>query len=95
MYHSLKGHCETKVIAANISKAFDRVWHLGLVSKLPSFGFYQSTIVWSISFLDDRQIRTIVDGIQSGYFKINAVVSQGSVLTSTLFILYISDLPSS
>ena len=37
MYQSLERHGETNVIAADISKAFDRVWHLGIASKFPSY----------------------------------------------------------
>ena len=32
--NSFEGHGKTNVIAANISKAFNHLWHLGLVGKL-------------------------------------------------------------
>ena len=35
---------ERKVISLDISKAFDRVWHKGLLAKLPMFGLNQTLI---------------------------------------------------
>jgi len=87
MYQSLG---ETNVVAADIPKAFDRVWHLGIASKLPSYGLHQSTSIWSKSLLDNSQIRTMVVGTQSDYF--NAGVPQGTVLAPTLSLLHINDL---
>ncbi len=39
---SLSRFGETFSVALDKSKAFDRVWHKSLLSKLPSFGFYPS-----------------------------------------------------
>ena len=37
---ALRGFGEFFAVALDISKAFDRVWHKALISKLPSFGIY-------------------------------------------------------
>src|SRR5678815_1711052 len=39
---ALRDYGESWVVALDISKAFDRVWHASLLSKLPSFGFVLS-----------------------------------------------------
>ena len=69
------------MISLDISKACDRVWHKGLLAKLPMFGF-----------LSDRSIAIRVDGYLSKPHSINSGVPQGSVISSVLFFLVINDL---
>jgi hypothetical protein len=45
---SLDGHGESCVVALDISRAFDRVWHPALVAKLPHFGSPPSFVSWSV-----------------------------------------------
>ena len=86
---------ESTVISVDISKAFDRVWHKGLLAKLPMFGFHHTLINWIGSFLSDRSIVVRVDGFLSNLQSINAGVPQGSVTYPVLFILFINDLLTS
>ena len=83
------------MISLHISKAFDRVWHKGLLAKLPMFGLHQTPINWIGSFLSDRSIAVRVDGFLSNLHSINAGVPQGSVISPLLFILFINDLLTS
>ena len=92
---SLRDFGESFVVGLDISKAFDRVWHQGLISKLPSFGFPPSLCSLISSFLSDRSICVIVDGSTSPPFSINSSVPQDSVLSPTFFLLFINDLLSS
>ncbi len=85
---------ETFAIALDISKAFDRVWYKALPSKLPSFGFYPSLCTLISSFFSDRSIAAVVDGHCSTAKTINSGVSQCSVLSPTLFLMFINDLLS-
>jgi hypothetical protein len=83
---------EACVVALDISKAFDRVWHPALLSKCKSLGLGSFFTNWIGNFLSNRQIQVLVDGFTSEVHEINAGVPQGSVLAPTLFLIFINDL---
>ena len=81
-------------VALDISKAFDRIWHVGLPYKLKSFGSLVSSQAFGLisSFLSNRWLQVVLDGSSSQEYPINAGVPQGFIVP-TLFLLYINDLP--
>ena len=85
---SLRNSGESFVVALDISKAFDRVWHKALLAKLPAYGFTPSFCKLISSFLSNRFISVVV--ATSASFLISSGVPQVSVLSSTLFLLFIN-----
>ncbi len=78
-----------ETFALDMLKAFDRVWHKSLLSKLPSFQFYPSFSFLISSSLSGRSTSAIVDGHSSTPKPINSGVPQGFVLSLTLFLLFV------
>ena len=61
---------EVRGLFLDISKAFDRVWHRGLLYKIKNFGIDGNLLKLIESFLSDRYKRVTINGQSSDWLPI-------------------------
>ena len=83
---------DVRSVYLDISKAFDRVWHEGLIYKLKRCGVSGQLLSLIQSFLDGRKQRTVLNGQCSSWGDILAGVPQSSILGPLFFLVYRNDL---
>ena len=79
----------TRVVALDMSKAFDRVWHPGLLHNLKSYGISGQIFGLISSFLRNRWLRVVLDGKSSKEYPVNVEVPQGFICGPTLLLLFL------
>lgn len=83
----------TGALFFDVAKAFDKVWHNGLIYKLYQLNVPDRLVLILRDYLTDRSFRYRVEGSRSSPHPIRAGVPQGSVLSPILYSLYTNDFP--
>ena len=79
---------EVGAVFCDISKAFDRVWHKGLLFKLQTIGCTDSIVDWFLSYLSYGRQQVVINRQASDWASVLAGVPQGSILGPLLFLFF-------
>ena len=82
----------THGVFLDVSAAFDKCWHSGILEKLKQNRIEGKCLALFESYLRGRKQIVVVDGVKSDIKEVKAGIPQGSRLGPLLWILYANDI---
>ena len=79
----------TLSVIIDLEKAFDLVWHQGLLYKMEHLGLRGNVL----KIVEDRSMQVCVGAAMSSTDFVENGTNQGSVLSPILLIIMVNDLP--
>ena len=76
----------------DIEKAYDMVWHHGLLRKLANLNIKGHMFRFLENFINCRYIKVLYNGVASDSKRVTTGLPQGSILSPLLFNVYINDI---
>jgi len=82
----------TLAVMVDLEKAFDLVWHKGLLYKMEKLGFEGNILQFVSDFLSNRSIQVRIGSSLSSAYRLQNGTPQGSAISPFLFLIMINDI---
>ncbi|GBP89778.1 Probable RNA-directed DNA polymerase from transposon BS [Eumeta japonica] len=92
---SFKIKRKTVAVFFDVAKAFDRLWHAGLIRKLYQLELSDRLVIIIHQYISNRHFTFRLDNTYSSVRSIRARIPQGSTLSPLLYSAYVNDIPRS
>ena len=92
IYKPIEYGLEVRSVFLDISTAFDKVWHEGVIFKLEQNAIPADLLKILRDFLSNRKQKLVFNGQVPTWTSVNAGVPRRSIFGPSLFLIYINDL---